>query len=234
MFERGGRTSACSPGLYDGSCRRAFLVGCRVVASGAGLPDGDVIRRILAGDTDLFEELLIRYQEHVGRIVAGHVPREMVDEVAHEVFVRAYTSLPTYSFRTPFSHWLSTIAVRTCYDVWRTVSARKEVPLSGPSRVAEEQQQWTEHVLATESKDRFDAMVRQHEAADLLQEALSRLSPENRMVVTLVHLEGHSVREAAELLGWTVVNVKVRAHRARQQLRKILDTLLRDPHEHIE
>ena len=171
----------------------------------------------------------MRYQDHVGRIVAGHVPREMIDEVAHDVFVRAYTSLPTYSFRTPFSHWLSTIAVRSCYDVWRTASARKEVSLSGPSDVADEQQQWTEHVLATESKERFDAMIRQQDATNLLQGALAQLSPENRMVVTLVHLEGHSVREAAELLGWSAVNVKVRAHRARQQLRKILDTFLKDP-----
>lgn len=168
----------------------------------------------------------MRYQAHVGRIVAGHVSREMVDEVAHDVFVRAYTSLPTYSFRTPLSHWLSTIAVRSCYDAWRSVSARKEVPLSGPSDVAEEQQQWTEQVLATESKERFEAMVRQQDATNLLHGALAQLSPENRMVVTLVHLEGHSVREAADLLGWSVVNVKVRAHRARQQLRKILNTFL--------
>jgi len=199
-----------------------------VVASGSELLDAEIIRRVVAGEVDLFEELLLRYQEHVGRIVAGHVPREMVEEVAHEVFVRAYTSLPTYSFRTPFSHWLSTIAVRSCYDVWRSVSARKEVSLSGPSEAVEEQQEWTEHLLAAESKDRFDTMVRQRDATNLLQRALAQLSPENRMVVDLVHLEGHSVREAAELLGWTVVNVKVRAHRARQQLRKILDTLLKD------
>ena len=214
---------------YDDAGRMGSVVRCRVVASGAGLPDEEIIRRVLAGDTDLFEELLMRYQGHVGRIVAGHVPCERVDEVAHEVFVRAYTSLPTYSFRTPFSHWLSTIAVRSCYDVWREASARKEVSLSGPSDIAEEQQQWIEHVLASESKERFDAMVRQQEATDLLQGALTQLSPENRMVVTLVHLEGYSVREAAALLGWTVVNVKVRAHRARQQLRKILATVLRDP-----
>jgi RNA polymerase sigma-70 factor, ECF subfamily len=199
-----------------------------VVASGSELLDEEVIRRVVAGEVDLFEELLLRYQEHVGRVVAGHVPREMVEEVTHDVFVRAYTSLPTYSFRTPFSHWLSTIAVRSCYDVWRSVSARKEVPLSGPSEAVEEQQQWTEHLLAAESKDRFDTMVRQRDATNLLQRALAHLSPENRMVVDLVHLEGHSVREAAELLGWTVVNVKVRAHRARQQLRKVLDTLLKD------
>jgi RNA polymerase sigma-70 factor (ECF subfamily) len=71
-------------------------------------------------------------------------------------------------------------------------------------------------------------MVRQRETRDLLQKALAHLSPENRMVVTLVHLEGYSVREAAELLGWTVVNVKVRAHRARQQLRNILEPLIED------
>jgi RNA polymerase sigma-70 factor (ECF subfamily) len=209
-----------------GSAKR--VVGCRVVASDSGLPDEEVIRRVVAGEVDLFEELLLRYQEHVGRIVAGHVPREMVEEVAHDVFVRAYTSLPTYSFRTPFSHWLSTIAVRSCYDVWRSVSARKEVPLSGPRETVEEQQEWTEHLLAAESRDRFDTMVRQRDASNLLQRALAQLSPENRMVVALVHLEGHSVREAAELLGWTVVNVKVRAHRARQQLRKILDTSMKD------
>jgi RNA polymerase sigma-70 factor, ECF subfamily len=200
-----------------------------VVAYRSALPDDEIIRRVLAGDTDLFEELLMRYQEHVGRIVAGHVPREIVDEVAHDVFIRAYTSLPTYSFRTPFSHWLSTIAVRSCYDAWRSVSARKEVSLSGSSDAAEEQQQWIEHVLATESKERFDVMVRQQDATNLLQGALAQLSPENRMVITLVHLEGRSVREAAELLGWSVVNVKVRAHRARQQLRKILNVLLKDP-----
>jgi RNA polymerase sigma-70 factor, ECF subfamily len=199
-----------------------------VVASRSALPDDEIIRRVLTGDTDLFEKLLTRYQEHVGRIVAGHVPREMVDEVAHDVFVRAYTSLPTYSFRTPFSHWLSTIAVRSCYDAWRSISARKDISLSGFSD-ASEQQQWVEHVLATESKERFDVMVRQQDATNLLQGALAQLSPENRMVVTLVHLEGYSVREAAELLGWSVVNVKVRAHRARQQLRKILNVLLRDP-----
>lgn len=210
------------------TARTGTAAGRRMVASGSRLSDEEIIRRVVAGEVDLFEELLRRYQAHVGRIVAGHVPREMVEEVAHDVFVRAYTSLPTYSFRTPFPHWLSTIAVRSCYDVWRSVSARKEVPLSGPSDAVEEQQQWTEHLLAAESKARFDTMARQQDAANLLQGALARLSPENRMVVTLVHLEGHSVREAADLLGWTVVNVKVRAHRARQQLRKILDTLLKD------
>jgi RNA polymerase sigma-70 factor (ECF subfamily) len=187
--------------------------------------DEEIIRRIVAGEVDLFAELITRYQPHVGRIVAGHVPREMVEEVAHEVFVRAYTSLPTYSFRTPFAHWIATIAVRSCYDVWRSASARKEVSISG---MGEEHREWTERLLAAESDERFEKMVRQQETTELLHWALGQLSAENRMVVTLVHLDGYSVREAAELLGWSVVNVKVRAHRARQQLREILEGFVKD------
>ena len=190
-----------------------------------GPPDEEVIRRVLAGEVDLFVELITRYQQHVGRIVAGHVRHDMVEEVAHDAFVRAYTSLRTFSFRVPFAHWLARIALRSCYDAWRTVAARKEVPLGS---LGDEHQQVADRLLAAESSERFEDLVRQRETAELLHAALAQLSPENRMVVTLVHLEGHSVREAAELLGWSVVNVKVRAHRARQQLRKILEGLLRE------
>jgi RNA polymerase sigma-70 factor, ECF subfamily len=190
-----------------------------------GPPDEEIIRRVLAGEVDLFVQLITRYQQHVGRIVAGHVRRDMVEEVAHDAFVRAYTSLRTFSFRVPFEHWLARIALRSCYDAWRTAAARKEVPLGG---LGEEEQQWADRLLAAESGERFDDLVRQRETAELLHTALAQLSPENRMVVTLVHLEGHSVREAAKLLGWTSINVKVRAHRARQQLRKILEGELKE------
>jgi RNA polymerase sigma-70 factor (ECF subfamily) len=148
----------------------------------------------------------------------------MVEEVAHDVFVRAYISLSTYSFRMPFEHWLARIAVRSCYDAWRTLS-RKEVSLDG---FEGEHQQSAERLLAAESEERFDYFVRQRETTELLQRALGQLSPENRMVVTLVHLEGYSVREAAERLGWSMINVKVRAHRARRQLRRVLENLLGD------
>ena len=190
-----------------------------------GTRDEDIIPRILAGEVELFEELITRYKHHVGRIVAGHVRRDMVEEVAHEAFVRAYVSLSTYSFQVPFEHWLARIALRSCYDAWRTVASRKEVSLGG---LGDEHQQSAERLLAAESAERFDELIRQRETAELLQAALAQLSPENRMVVTLVHLEGHSVREAAKRLGWSVINVKVRAHRARRQLRTVLEKLLGD------
>jgi RNA polymerase sigma-70 factor (ECF subfamily) len=190
-----------------------------------GLRDEEIIPRILAGEVDLFEELITRYKQHVSRIVAGHVRRDMVEEVAHDAFVRAYISLSTYSFRVPFDHWLARIALRSCYDAWRTAASRKEVSLGG---LEDEHQQSAERLLAAESEERFDQLVRQRDSAELLQTALAQLSPENRMVVTLVHLEGHSVREAAKRLGWSVINVKVRAHRARRQLHTVLEKLLGD------
>ena len=76
--------------------------------------------------------------------------------------------------------------------------------------------------MAAQSDQGFTEQAHQQDAREVLQWALARLSPENRLVVMLVHLEGYSVREAATLLGWTVINVKVRAHRARRLLRTIL------------
>jgi RNA polymerase sigma-70 factor, ECF subfamily len=173
---------------------------------------------VLHGEVDRFAELIARYQQHVAKITNGHVPSDRVAEVAHDVFVRAYTSLSSFSGQTPFEHWLSGIAVRTCYDFWRA-RRREELPVSA---LTTEHQAWMDHVLAAESDDQFREQARRQEAAELLQWALGHLSAENRLVLTLVHLDGYSVREAAGLLGWSVVNVKVRAHRARQMLRTLL------------
>jgi len=101
---------------------------------------------------------------------------------------------------------------------------REELPVS---TLTEEHHRWIEHALAARSDDQFRDHARKQEAAEILEWALRQLSPENRAVLTLVHLDGHSVREAAHLLGWSVVNVKVRAHRARRALRKILSATSR-------
>lgn len=200
------------PGHVAAGC--PGLIGVQTLVS----DDLEIIRRVLHGEVDRFAELIVRYQQHVTRIANRHVPSDRVAEVAHDVFVRAYTSLSSFSRQTPFEHWLSGVAVRTCYDFWRA-RRREELPVSALTR---EHQAWMDHVLAAESDDQFREQARRQEAAELLQWALGHLSAENRLVLTLVHLDGYSVREAAGLLGWSVVNVKVRAHRARQMLRTLL------------
>ncbi|HEY6262283.1 MAG TPA: RNA polymerase sigma factor [Nitrospiraceae bacterium] len=199
------------------------LIGVQTLVS----DDLEIIRLVLQGEIDRFEELIVRYQQHVTKITNRHVPSDRVAEVAHDVFVRAYRGLSSFSGKTPFEHWLSGIAIRTCYDFWRA-RRREEPPVSS---LAMEHQAWMDHVLAAESDDQFREQTRQQEAAELLQWALGHLSAENRLVLTLVHLDGYSIREAANLLGWTVVNVKVRAYRARRILRALLLERKRQDHD---
>jgi RNA polymerase sigma-70 factor, ECF subfamily len=181
----------------------------------------DLLERIRQGETDRFADLISRYQRHVIRIVGRRVPADQVEEIVHDVFVRAYIGLAQFSKSVSFDHWLAGIAVRTCYDFWRA-RKRAEVPVSA---LTDDHHRWMEQVLSAQSDDQFRDQAQKQEAADILDWALRQLTPENRAVLTLVHLDGYSVREAAELLGWSLVNVKVRAYRARRELRKLLSHL---------
>jgi RNA polymerase sigma-70 factor (ECF subfamily) len=184
--------------------------------------DLEIISEVLDGDTNRFEVLVDRHGEHVFRIVGRRVPREDVDETSHDVFVRAWSSLPSYRGESPFEHWLSKIAVRTCHDYWRGRYRSKEAPLSS---LGEDHTDWLENTMARESGASFDSGESRMMARDLMMRALAQLSPADRAVIELVHLEERPVKEAADMLGWSTANVKVRAHRSRKKLRKILEKM---------
>lgn len=186
--------------------------------------DNEIIKRILNGDVDDFEILLKRYRDHVFRIIAKHVPYDMVEEVAHNVFINAYKSLPTFAGKTPFKHWISKIAVRNCYDFWREHYKSREAPISS---YGEEHNEWFEKLVSSQSVESYKQEELQKEAREVLNWALARLPAKDRMVVTMVYLDGLSVREAADLLGWSVMNVKIRSHRAKKELRKHLAKLFK-------
>ncbi len=169
--------------------------------------DLDIISEVLDGNTNRFEELIERHREHVFRIVGRRVPREDVDEVAHDVFVRAWSSLSSFRGESPFQWWLSKIAVRTCHDYWRERFRSKESPMSS---LDEEHADWLENTKAGEPKTAFDRTESRMMARDVVMRALAHLSPADRAVIELVHLEERPVREAADLLGWSTANVKVR------------------------
>ena len=187
--------------------------------------DAAIIDEVLEGNVNAFESLLERYQSHVAAVVARHMPPERIQEAAHETFVRAYRSLGTYGGKKLFKHWLSGVAVRCCYDLWREHYRRREVPVSTISR---EERTWVEDVASGLSEKEFLENVQRREAAELLGWAMDRLSAGERTVLSLIHFEGYSTAEAAELLGWSLSNVKVRSFRARRKLRKLLSTLIED------
>ena len=190
-----------------------------------GPQDSEIIARVRDGEVDAFETIVHRYTPLVFGIVSRHVPRDRAGELVQDAFVEAFRSLESYSHKAPFSHWLSRIALRCCYGFWRARRRSPEIPVSS---LSDESEDWMDHVLAANSREAFEAESARSEAADILAYALDRLSPKDRMVLTMVHLEGHTVQEAADLTGWTAVSVKVRAHRSRTKLRKIIQELLED------
>jgi RNA polymerase sigma-70 factor (ECF subfamily) len=183
------------------------------------VPDEDVVQQVVQGDLNAFEVLLNRYQHYVSKIVTKHVPYAHTEEVVHDVFIRAYTSLPTFKHTSSFKSWLSSVAVRTCYDFWRKRYRSREIPTSS---LSQEQQQWLEAAVVSRSGLSFQEERDLQYIREILAWALNSLSAEDRMVVELVYLEERSGKEAAKLLGWSVANVKVRAFRARKKLQKLL------------
>ena len=183
------------------------------------IDDSEIVRRVRAGEVDAFEHLLTKYREHVLLIVGRHLPYDQVEETAHEAFVRAFRSLANYKDENGFRKWLSTIAVRTCHDFWRRKYRSRELPMSS---LSEAHQDWLQQVVSEDSSRALDERGRQREAKEVLDWALGKLSASDRMVLELVHLEGLTGKEAAEMLGMSVTNVKIRSFRARRKLKKLL------------
>jgi RNA polymerase sigma-70 factor, ECF subfamily len=190
--------------------------------------DHNIVRRVTAGDINAFGLLVQKYQGHILAVVGNHIPYNQAEEVAHDVFVKAYQSLLTFKFKGGFKQWLSVIAVRTCYDFWRKEYHTREIPMSSCS---EEEQKFVEMTLAKHGSQATFQENSLKEAGELLDRALDRLSPEDRMVLELVYFEGHSAKEAAGLLGWSVANVKIRIFRSRKKLRKIITGFIGKPGE---
>jgi len=189
------------------------------------LSDFEIIRRVSDGDVNAFENLLVKYKSHVFNVVTKHIPHSGVEEIAHEVFVRAYQSLSTFRYKSSFKQWLLAIAVKTCYDFWRREYRTRELPMSS---LSERDQDWLEKVISDQSNQATCKKNSQEEARKLLDWVLDRLSAEDRMVLELVYLEGLSVKEAADFLGWSIANVKIRLFRSRKKLRKLLRGVIKE------
>jgi RNA polymerase sigma-70 factor (ECF subfamily) len=116
-----------------------------------------------------------------------------------------------------FAAWLSRVAINSCYDELRSARRRPE---SSISDITSEEIVWLNTRMKPQSagSDAETELV----SRDLANKLLARLSPEDRLVLTLLDAEELSVAEIAVVMGWKVSKVKVRAHRARQSLRRVL------------
>lgn len=185
--------------------------------------DDALIERSLGGDEDAFAQLVARHGRRVFTI-ARHFFRspETVEDIAQETFTKVYFSLAGYRRGASFEQWVARIAVNNCYDELRRRKKRGESLLT---ELAEDDATWLETKLAHVSFERHFSEGERAHAAEVTDRLLSGLSPDDRLILVLLHAEESSVREIAGLLGWSEAKVKIRAFRARHAMRRALERL---------
>jgi RNA polymerase sigma-70 factor (ECF subfamily) len=179
-----------------------------------GIDERKLVRQAQKGDKEAFETLVQRHQHRVFAVARGILKRqEDVEDIAQQVFVKAYFSLKRFDQRAAFSTWLYKITVNECWDLLRKRKAR---PLIYESDFNEEQ---SRQYTATERQtakvpDTSDRMA----IRERLENLLSQLDTRDRAMLILKEVEGFSVEEIAESMGLNANTVKVRLFRARRRI----------------
>jgi RNA polymerase sigma-70 factor (ECF subfamily) len=179
--------------------------------------DAELLGRIRNGAPDDFAEIVRRHQTQVFAILYRYERDvQRVEDLGQETFLKAWRFLDKYDGRAPFHHWLSKIALNVALDhLRRQKRMRLETALEDLGEAA------LEWLHSPDEEPRLESK----QAGEILALAMRELSPEDRQVITLLELEGRSVKEICQLMGATSTAVRVRAFRARAKLRKVLTRL---------
>jgi len=186
------------------------------------LSDAELIAAVLRGDTASFEPLVAKYSPRVFATARRYARRESeVEDIVQEVWAKAFQKLSSFRGEAPFEHWLMRLAVRTCYDFLREHQRSRERSFTD---LTDPENDWLEaFVRAPEDASEDSAAARQ-----LVERLLEMLSPPARLIITLLEIEDRTVKEISALTGWSVPLVKVRAFRARAEMRKCLQRITKE------
>jgi RNA polymerase sigma-70 factor, ECF subfamily len=177
------------------------------------------------GGEEAFGEIVRRHQSRVFRVASRFFRRrEQAEEAAQEIFLRAFTELGGYEGRGPFEGWLTRVATNTCLNLLR--GQKRRSPELTAAELTEDEGAWLDAQLSDAAAERHRAAERATAAADLADKVLDTMSPDDRLVLTLVDGEELSVKEVREVTGWSESKVKVRAFRARRRMREAVEKLL--------
>jgi len=179
------------------------------------------VERVRQRDEDAAQALFRHLYPLVARLVRSHLPRRTSQEdLVQTVFMKIFASLDQFSGTVPLEHWVSRIAINTCLN---QLAAEKVRPELRWADLSEEQTEALEAVtVGPEALDPLQNLA----AREIVEKLLAQLAPADRLVLTLLHLEGRSVDEVRQITGWNVPVIKVRAFRARRKLRKHFETLM--------
>jgi RNA polymerase sigma-70 factor, ECF subfamily len=184
-------------------------------AGSEGWSDEEVVERVKAGDTALYEIVMRRYNQRLYRVARAilHDDNEAEDAM-QDAYVQAYQHLSQFEKRAPFSAWLTRIAVHAAIARLRTRNRN--------SQLDEVEEEGEFSMKMAETSPSPEESASRAELGHLLEDALLELPRQYRAVVMLRDVEEMSTSEAAEVLELSEDNVKIRLHRGRTMLRNWL------------
>lgn len=181
--------------------------------------DSELIKRFQQGDVKAFEALVHRYQQQVANIVHSVLGRTSdVEDLTQEVFMKVYRSLKHLTLHANFSAWIYRVTVNLCIDQIRTKKLRRFFSLD----TVPEGELTTMHHCPEEGH----TILERKELGEVIDNAISQLRPEYRIVIVLRDIQGIAQEEISEILKLPIGTVKSRIFRAREELRKRLKPYL--------
>lgn len=229
----GGRRSVRDGGSEPGLARRADVAqNLRHVPSPAVFiepvphddppTDNELARAWLrSGSETAARALVSRLHPRVALIVRNHLSRrDAQEDLVQEAFIRVFDHLASFDFRQPLEHWVSRVALNVCRNRHRHESTRPELRAAD---LSEAEQAWL--TQARPLLDHSEEGARKAAATTLLNRILEQLPPHDRLILNLFELEGRSASEVAALTGWSILNVRMRAFRARRKASQLATRL---------
>ena len=186
--------------------------------------DEELITAVVGGEVDSFEELIVRYQPRIFGMARKYFRNESdVEDVVQTIFTKTYQKLGSFNQTAPFEHWFMRLSVNTCYDALRRKSKRHEQAITDVMFENETDDAWHNRLGSIPDPNDQEALDK---ASELVHTVLGQVSEKARIVLTLQELEGRSIKEIAEITGWSISLVKVQAFRARKEMRAAVERFL--------
>ena len=188
-----------------------------------GLDLAACVERVRQRDEDAARLLMQHLYPLVLKLVRAHLPKRSAEEdLVQMVFVKVFAKIDQFNGAVPLEHWVSRIAINTCINQIKAERVRPELRWAD---LGDEERFVVETLAATENDlDATDAFA----AREIVEKLLARLEPVERVLVTLLHLEGRSGKEVAQLMGWSHLRVRVRDFRVRQKMKQQFRHLMYD------
>lgn len=177
--------------------------------------DNELVERSLGGDLSAFDELVLRHQGMISRCLFRFCPHQSdLEDLVQDSFIKAFRKLHLWKPTAPFENWLRRIAYNTGHDYFRR-SKRRPVALASLGQESNE--------LELERIEDRTNIQEEYQMTEQVQQLLSELPADDRLLLTMHYLEERPLAEVAEVTGWSLSKTKVKSFRAKNKLRKLLN-----------